>query len=145
MTRSPKGRAWSRIRTLVAVGVAVSMILIAQPLLAASDVVDRRSLAGTWRGKMDGLPAVDLTLVSSGQLSGTATFHVIGGPTNIGEKSVTNLRNLKFADGVLSFDVERPLKASLQMSLKVLDKSQAELREGPATGEGPVIDMKKQR
>ena len=42
MTRSSQSRAWSRIRTLVAVGVAVSMILIAQPLLAASDVMTKK-------------------------------------------------------------------------------------------------------
>ena len=58
---------------------------------------------------------------------------------------MASLRNLKFANGVLTFDVERPRAASLQMSLKVLDKSQAELREGPATGEGPVLVMRKQR
>lgn len=68
MTRSPKCRAWSRIRTVVGVGVAVSMILIAQPLLAASSVGDSRSLAGTWRGQMNGQPAVDFKLVSSGPL-----------------------------------------------------------------------------
>ena len=70
-------------------------------------------------------------------------FYVMGGPNNRGKGSETALRNLTFTDGVLAFDVERSRGAALPMSLRFVSASEGELREGPATGKGPVIVMKK--
>ena len=143
MTRSLEHREPWRHRT--ACSAFFSILLSAVPALAASTSTGPHSAAGIWRGEMNGQPAVELKIVESGHsLSGTATFYVIGGPSNRGEGSETALRNLTFADSVLTFDVERSRGAAMQMSLRFVSASEAELREGPATGEGPVIVMKKQ-
>ena len=143
MTRSPEHRESWRYRT--ARSAFFSMLLCAVPALAASKATGPQSAAGIWRGEMNGQPAVEIRIVDSGHaLSGTATFYVMGGPDNRGKGSETALRNLTFTDGVLTFDVERSRGAAMQMSLSFVSASEGELREGPATGEGPVIVMKKQ-
>lgn len=131
-----------RIRT-VFIRVIITVALLGG-LAAAESPLD-----GTWQGKMDGVPAVAVTVKDNGgKLSGTVTFYRIvndgSGPRAEG-KNTSDLVNPKLEGKTLSFQVRNPNNelSSFQMELTaeneaILKGGKVKRREEEATDAPPL-------
>jgi len=104
-------------------------------------------IAGTWEGKMDGLPVLTITVKEEGgALSGTATFYRIrdeGSGPSVQGKDTTDLISPGFDGKTLSFQVEgrADQMISLQMQLTARNEGKVILRR-TINGESEEMPVK---
>ena len=126
------------------------LVLIAA--LAGGSTAAESPLAGTWEGKMDGVPAVTLTLKEAGgALSGTIVFYKIvddGSGPKVAGKDTAVLVNPKQEGKVLSFQVKGPNDALIDFQMEFTANGEGDLK-GKATrtggGEPPRMKMTRTR
>ena len=111
-------------------GVILIAALASGPLAAESPV------AGTWQGKLDGVPAVTLTVKEDGAAwSGTIVFYKIlddGSGPRVTGKDTSVLVKPKLEGKVLSFQVKDPNEALIGFQMELTGNDEGELK-GKAT------------
>ena len=120
--------------------------LATAPLAAESPIV------GTWQGKLDGVPAVTLTVKEDGPAwSGTIIFYKIlddgSGPKVTGQDTSV-LINPKLEGNVLSFQVKDSNEALIGFQMELTGSNEAELKgKEPQAGGGgpPAVKMTRER
>ena len=121
-------KMWTKLLMLAALlsGVVVLSKAVSETNTSATGSA---TLDGTWEGKMDGLPAVRLTVANShGKTSGAVTFYLIkhapdGSNPHVDGNSSIPIENAKVAGSILTFDVHRSdgSVASFRVELKAND------------------------
>jgi len=120
--------------------------------LAAGSAAADSPLAGTWQGKLDGVPAVTLTVKQDGPAwSGTIVFYKIvdeGSGPQVAGKDTSVLVDPKLEGKSLSFQVKDPNDALIGFQLELTGDGKGELKgKTTQTGGGgpPPIKMTKDR
>jgi hypothetical protein len=126
------------------------LILIAA--LAGGPLAAESPLAGTWQGKLDGVPAVTLTVKEEGRgWSGTIVFYKIvdeGSGPQVAGKDTSVLVDPKLEGKSLSFQVKHPNDALIGFRFELTGNGEGELKgKTTQTGGGgpPPIKMTKDR
>ncbi len=126
------------------------LILIAA--LASGPLAAESSVAGTWQGKLDGVPAVTLTVKEDGAAwSGTIVFYKIlddGSGPRVTGKDTSVLVKPKLEGKVLSFQVKDPNDALIGFQMELTGSNEAELKgKAPQAGGGgpPAVKMTRER
>lgn len=129
---------------------ARGLILIAA--LAGGSAAAESPLAGTWQAKLDGVPAVTLTVKEDGRgWSGTIIFYKIlddGSGPRVAGKDTCVLVSPKLEGQVLSFQVKDQSDALIGFQLELTGNGEGELKgKTTQTGGGgpPPIKMTRDR
>ncbi len=122
--------------------------LILFAALAGGSAPAELPLVGTWQGRVDGVPAVTLTVKDEGRgWSGTIVFYKIldeGSGPQVAGKDTCVLVNPKREGNVLSFQVKDRNEALIGFQLELTGSNEGELKGKPTqTGGGgpPPIKM----
>lgn len=98
------------------------------------------SIAGTWTGMLEGIPAIELAVKNeAGKLSGSATFHRIvddGSGPKTESKETTELLNPKLEGNTLSFEVKHGTGDPRKFRLELTGDNDAVLRGGRIIRDG---------
>jgi hypothetical protein len=90
----------------------LEVCLAALALAGAASPAEDSSFAGTWEGRLNGLPAVTLEIEDSGgSFAGSATFYVLkdeGEGKRIGGAARVDMRDVRAHDAVLEFQIALP-------------------------------------
>lgn len=107
----------------------------------------QKSVVGTWHGKMNELPAVDLTIAKDGdKLTGTAVFYVVvdeGNGPKVTGKAEHALMDPKFDGTTLTFSFKRGDGVVLKAQMKMLSNDDAVLKplDDPSADEEMTVKM----
>jgi len=126
--------------------------LILITALASGPLAAESPIAGTWQGKLDGVPAVTLTVKEEGRTwSGTIVFYKIlddGSGPRVAGKDTSVLVNPKLEGKVLSFQVKGQNDALIGFQMELTGNGEGELK-GKATQTGggapPPVKMTRER
>jgi beta-lactamase regulating signal transducer with metallopeptidase domain len=125
------------------------------PARSAARVLDQSSFAGTWEGKMQGLPGVDLNLAETGSnVSGTVAFYLLGrskanGPAHVTGKTYGVPILVPQVDGkVLTFEVQRKkcegcteLGPNAKFRMELTGQNEARLWNLTENSNGPGLEL----
>ena len=121
--------------------------LIAASTSAASD----SAIAGTWQGKMDGLPMITLTVQDNdGKLSGTVTFYRIvddGSGPRVDGKNNSEMVNPKLEGKSFSFQIKNSNGGMDTFKMELTGKNEARMSGITTTSNGsdsPEIKLVRQ-
>ena len=99
----------------------------AKPAQAAAD-----SIAGTWEGKTEGVPAITITIKQDGdRLSGSVTFYRIeddGSGPRVTGKQTRDLINPKFDGKILSYQVKGRNDETIDQQMEITGKDEAVIK-----------------
>jgi CubicO group peptidase (beta-lactamase class C family) len=107
--------------------ISLSASVLANPAQSAASTI-----AGTWEGKTDGVPAITITIKEDGDhLSGSVTFYRIeddgNGPTVTG-KQTRDLINPKFDGKIFSYQVKGPSGEMIDRQMEITGKDEAQIK-----------------
>lgn len=130
----------------LAIAIACMLTLTAAPLLAQPN---KAALFGVWRGTLDGLPGVTLTLADdSRELGGTVVFYAINGdPPHIFSIEPHILLHPKLEGNTLSFQVKlarRDLAGPVTIKVVFGAVNKAQLQCLDCGPESPTTELTKQ-
>jgi hypothetical protein len=106
-----------------------------------------QSVVGTWRGRMNDVPAVDLTITRDGnRLTGTAVFYVVvddGNGPKVTGKAEHALIDPKFDGNALIFSFKRKDGSVFKAQMRLLNNGDAELKalDDPSADENTTVKM----
>jgi len=120
--------------------------------LATGSAAAESPIVGTWQGKVDGVPAVTLTVKEDGAAwSGTVVFYKIlddGSGPRVTGKDTSVLVNPKLEGKVLSFQVKGQNDTLIGFQMELTGSGEGELK-GKATQTGggapPPVKMTRER
>lgn len=98
-----------------------------------------QSITGTWKGKFDDMPAVDVVLkMEGGRLVGTATFYLVentGAGAVVKSKNELPMLDLRLEALTLSFKVKRNDGSIFEAGMKFVGDNEAVLKPGGAAND----------
>ena len=145
-------KMWTKLLMLAALLSGVVVLSKAVSETNTSATGGSATLDGTWEGKMDGLPALKLTVANShSKLSGTVTFYLIkhapdGSNPHVDGNSSIPIENAKLAGSILTFDVHRSdgSVASFRVELKANDTARLfRTNDQPPSPEGEGLELRR--
>jgi hypothetical protein len=129
----------------IAIAIGCSLSFVAVPLVAQST---KTIPLGVWRGSLDGLPGVTLTLADdSGEIGGTVVFYGINGePRRVFAIEPHLLLHPKLEGSVLSFQVKLGGDRTGLATVKVVfnTDSKAQIRCLDCGSDSPTTELTKQ-
>jgi hypothetical protein len=111
------------------------------------DPARKPSVVGVWQGRMDELPAVDLTIREDGSgLAGTVVFYRVtdeGNGPKVTGKAELALIDPRFDGSTLLFSFKRKDGAVLKAEMKLVGNDDAVLKplDDPSAGEAMTVKM----
>jgi hypothetical protein len=129
----------------IAIAIGCSLSFVAVPLVAQST---KTIPLGVWRGSLDGLPGVTLTLADdSGEIGGTVVFYAINGePRRVFSVEPHLLLHPKLEGNTLSFQVKLGGDRTGLATVKVVfnTDAKAQIRCLDCGPDSPTTELTKQ-
>jgi hypothetical protein len=112
------------------------------------------SIAGTWEGKLDGLPGVKLAVSSkNGNVTGNVTFYLIkhnpdGSNPHVDGQSTGPIEHTRLNGNTLTFEVSRADGSVVRFRMELKSENQARLfrtNDNPPSPEGQGLELDRVR